>query len=53
MNSVFLEMRQGQCSHPDVHFSKLEDTLIQNFCLCPFSSSVEVYDCLYFGEVIN
>lgn len=39
MNSVFLEMRQAQCSHPDVHSSRLEDFQVQKFCLGHFSSA--------------
>lgn len=28
---IVLEVRQAQCSHPDVHSSKLEDILIEDF----------------------
>lgn len=36
MTSVVLEMRVAQFSNPDMHSFKLEDILIQNFCLGPF-----------------
>jgi len=50
-NKVALEMRQLQCSHPDVRASKLEDVLVQEF-VKPLLS-IEDCDCFYLRKLIN
>lgn len=52
MREVVLEVRQAQCSHPDVHSSELEDILIEDFRLGP-SLPLKPVAAFILGKVVN